>query len=529
MEGDDRIAMVVSVRGPDGVIRVHPPYMRADSCVVFPQHISLHFVGLLVQEATSQLILATMARIITNRAELKRRRALMEAAIEQRQASRRLAEAAARDAAAHTTPQDGRGAPRATTTSARVNTRAPGTASHKASVAAVHHQAVAPSTSATGALDSAHAPGSKGAAWMREHGDAHKMTVVSDDDVNNSGARVWTIRCAACDTALRVTGAGALQKHTACAPHVAAVASGNAPESKVATWIRAHGDANKMTVVSDDEVNSNRSRVWTIRCAACDTALRVTGAGDLQRHTNGAHHAAVASGHAPESKVAAWMREHGDAHKMTVVSNDEINAGRHRVWTIRCAACDTVIRATRVPTLQTHAACAAHAGALDPAHAPETKVAAWMREHGDAHQMNVVSNDEYDTGKHRVWTIRCGACDTVIRAISARDLQKHASSASHAAALDPAHDPAHAPESKVAAWMREHGDAHKMAVVSNDEINSNRQRVWTIGCSACDTVLRVTGLCSLQQHVNGVHHAAAVATMGLATAHRGGQRKRWRS
>jgi phage FluMu protein Com len=136
--------------------------------------------------------------------------------------------------------------------------------------------------------------------------------------------------------------------------------------------------------------------------------------------------------------MAAWIREHGDANKMTVVSNDEITASKHRVWAIRCAACDKVLRAVSVDNLQTHASCFAHAGALDPAHAPESKVAAWIREHGDANKMTVVSNDEITAGKHRVWTIRCAACDTVIRTAGVYNLQRHAACAAHAGALDPA-------------------------------------------------------------------------------------------
>jgi hypothetical protein len=147
----------------------------------------------------------------------------------------------------------------------------------------------------------------------------------------------------------------------------------------------------------------------------------------------------AAAGHGRESAIAAWIREHGDAHKMTVVSNDDVNNSGARVWAIRCDVCGTVIRTIGVCDLQKHAASAAHAGALDPAHVPVLKVAAWIREHGDAHKMTVVSSDEVYSSGARVWTIRCAACDTVIRAIGVDHLQRHAASAAHAGAIDPAH------------------------------------------------------------------------------------------
>jgi mRNA-degrading endonuclease toxin of MazEF toxin-antitoxin module len=360
------------------------------------------------------------------------------------------------------------------------------------------------------------------AAWIREHGDAHKMTVVSNDDVNNSGARVWIIRCAACDTALRAIGAQTLQAHAACAAHTAALDAAHAAQPTVAMRIREPGDAHKMSVVSRDEVKSSGSRVWTIRCAACDTALRAIGAQTLQAHAAcAAHAAALDAAHAAKHNVATWIREHGDAHKMTILSNDEISVGGARVWKIRCSACDKEIRANGVRNLQKHAASPAHARALDPAHAPELKVVAWIREHGDAHKMTVVSNVDVNSSGARVWIIRCAACDTALRATGAQTLQVHAASAAHVTAVASGR----APKSSVAAWIRENGDAHKMTVVSNDEAYSCGARVWTIRCAACDTALRVTGAAMLQTHAACAAHAGA-----LDPAHaRGVQRKRSRS
>jgi hypothetical protein len=111
-------------------------------------------------------------------------------------------------------------------------------------------------------------------------------------------------------------------------------------------------------------------------CAAHAEALDRVHAPDstIPRAPSPAHVAAVASGHAPESIVATWMREHGDAHKITVVS-DDVNG--HRImtngsyqWmvTIRCAACDTWLRATGAKTLKTlrkHVTSAAHVAAVN--------------------------------------------------------------------------------------------------------------------------------------------------------------------
>jgi hypothetical protein len=127
------------------------------------------------------------------------------------------------------------------------------------------------------------------------------------------------------------------------------------------------------------------------------------------------------------------MREHGDANTMTVVSSEK-TVGK-RVWAIHCGACGTVLRVTDGHRLQAHAASNAHAGAIDPAHAREPKVATWIREHGDANKMTVVSNDETGSCGHRVWVISCAACDKSIRVTGVWALLRHTDAASHDAAL----------------------------------------------------------------------------------------------
>jgi rRNA maturation endonuclease Nob1 len=362
------------------------------------------------------------------------------------------------------------------------------------------------------ALDPAHALESNVAAWIREHGEVNKMTAVSKDEFTDSH-RVWRIRCGACDKLVRATGAGNLQKHAETAAHAAALDPANAPEAKVPAWIREHGEANKMTVVSNDHISARGWRAWTVRCAACDTVIRAHGAAGLQRHIVRAVHAiAMGARAAPELKVTAWIREHGEANRMTVVSNDEITSQSARVWVVRCDACDTEIRATNTAPLQIHASCGAHAAALDPARARESAVARWMREQGDANTMTVVSNDEIVNRRghsRRRWLIRCGVCETVIRINATQDLRNHTATAAHAAALDPAHTP-EARDTKVARWIREHGDANTMTVVSNDEINGNGARVWVMRCNACDTEVRTTSAGQLQLHVGGGRHVAAL-------------------
>jgi hypothetical protein len=362
--------------------------------------------------------------------------------------------------------------------------------------------------------------------WIREHGDANTMTAVSNDEIRRGGDRLWVIRCDACGVTLRLNSVNQLQRHAAAAVHTTAVNTARLPESKVVTWIREHGDANKMTLVSNDERSRGGIRVWVIRCDACGMTLRLRGPKDLQKHTDcAAHTAAVNTARRPESKVVAWMREHGDANKMTVLSNDETSGCGDRVWTIRCGACDATLRVSGARSLQHHAACASHTKAVASGEAPESKVATWIREHGDANKMTVVSNDEISGTGKCVRSIRCSACGTTLRFKDFNRLQKHAACAAHAAALEGVD----APESKLALWIREHGEAQKVTVLSPDQPNARGVRPWTVQCGACCKTIRVESLRQLQNHTTTAAHAAALEREAGVSTRPDAQRKRPRS
>jgi hypothetical protein len=130
-------------------------------------------------------------------------------------------------------------------------------------------------------------------SWIRDHGDANKMSVVSNDETNHRGKRVGVIRCGACGTTLRVRGAACLQKHAVCAAHAAALEGGDAPESKLAIWVREHGEAQKVTMLSQGEPNARGARRWTIQCGACCKTICVDSLSQLQKHTTTAAHAAA--------------------------------------------------------------------------------------------------------------------------------------------------------------------------------------------------------------------------------------------
>jgi rRNA maturation endonuclease Nob1 len=449
-----------------------------------------------------------MARNPTSPAEKKRRREMMAAALESARSSRLAAEAA-REAAATT----------AQTASAGAKRRE---ARALAEVQTTGMVTVAPrcdSSRQRAARASDCVPESMMTTWMREHGESNKMSVVSNAEIASNGGRVWVIRCDACDKVMRSKGTANLHAHANCAAHVAALESGSAPVCKVATWIRLHGEANEMTVVSGHGVNSSGTPVWSVRCAACATVLQATSVNSLQRHAICvAHVAAIESGKGRESNVATWIREYGDVNKMTVVSH-EVRAHGKRVWVIRCGACDAVIRACGAGALHKHANCAPHAAALTSGKTREPKLAAWMREHGEANKMTLVSSDERTAGGGRVWVIRCDGCGREIRATGPKVLEAHAACATHAAALDPAH----APEPAVAKWIREHGEANQITVVSH-EVRAHGKRVWVIRCGACDKVLRVPDVHTLQRHV-ALHAAAPEGDDGRPTL-RGAQRKR---
>jgi hypothetical protein len=163
------------------------------------------------------------------------------------------------------------------------------------------------------------------------------MTRVSNDVVSATRVRVWVIHCGACGTDVKGYGAAQFQQHADTATHAAALQSGRGAESKPAAWLREHGPANRMTLVSNDEFNSAGRRVSVVRCGVCGTDINGTSATHFRKHADGATHAAALHPDtAAESKPAAWLREHGPANQMTLVSNDEFRASGVRVWVLRC-------------------------------------------------------------------------------------------------------------------------------------------------------------------------------------------------
>jgi macrodomain Ter protein organizer (MatP/YcbG family) len=432
-----------------------------------------------------------MARIITNRAELKRRRELMDAAKERARAARlavaavaavpivRIASLERQDNAGSTVPHGvGRlafaQAPQKTATSHVNNSR--------------------PMSAAEPKVD----------AWLREHGDTNKMTVLTNGIASN-GHRVYVVNCDTCNKDMRVRGAKELQRHVDSAAHVSLLVSGRTPETKVDAWIREHGDANKMTVLSSDDITSNGNRVYVVKCRTCNKDLRVTGADQLQRHVDSAPHvSALEYGCAPKTKVEAWIREHGDANKMAMLSNDDDASSGHRMYVVRCVPCNKNMRFREAEQLQRHVDSAAHVSALESGRAPETKVDAWLREHGDANKMTMLSNDIASSG-HRIYVVKCGTCNKDLRVQSAKQLQCHVDCAAHVSALESGCTP----ELKVDAWIREHGDANKMTVLSND-IASNGQRLYVMKCVTCDKDMRVKCVHELQRHVDSATHVSAL-------------------
>jgi hypothetical protein len=191
-----------------------------------------------------------------------------------------------------------------------------------------------------------------------------------------------------------------------------------------------------MTLVSNDVIRANGNRVWVIHCGSCGTAVRGTGASQLQQHADtAAHAAALQSGCGTESKTTAWLREHGPANQMTLISNDNVDARGKRLWVIHCGACGTELRGKGADNFQHHADSATHAAALQSGCAVVSKLAVWIRDHGPGNQMTLVSSEVDSSGRSKS-VVRCGACSTDLRGCSAADFQRHADSAAHAAALE---------------------------------------------------------------------------------------------
>jgi hypothetical protein len=131
-------------------------------------------------------------------------------------------------------------------------------------------------------------------------------------------------------------------------------------------WIREHGDANKMSLVSTDEMTASGTRVHVVKCGACSKEIRVQELKTLLRHVDNATHVAALE-RGPETKISAWIREHGGANTMSLASN-EISAGgkRVRLHVVKCGTCSKDIRVQYVSGLLRHVDCAAHVSALEP-------------------------------------------------------------------------------------------------------------------------------------------------------------------
>jgi hypothetical protein len=266
-----------------------------------------------------------MARIITKRAEQKRRREIMAAAMDRARASRLAHEA--------------RGA-------VSTQNTAPGASSH------INGSRPMPASE------------TKIVAWIREHGDANTMSLVSNDEVSAGGKPVHVVKCGACRTEIRVHNFKQLLDHVDASTHVAALASGRAPEHPIDAWIREHGGSNSMTVISNNEVGSTGKPIYTVSCRTCRTEIRATGVNHLLDHVDSAKHvAALESGRAPETKIVAWIHEQGGANTMSLVSKDEMTARGQPVYVVKCGACRKEIRAYQLKHLLNHVDSAAHVAA----------------------------------------------------------------------------------------------------------------------------------------------------------------------
>jgi predicted metal-binding protein len=286
-----------------------------------------------------------MARITTNRAEMTRRREIMDAAMVRARSARLAYEAAA--------------------AVRMVRMKAPESKDHghpapRLTVAEPTAMTVSRATSCVNSKPMP-VPETKVVTWLREHGDANKMTLLSSDE-RTSGQRVYVVRCGTCSKDLRAMNVTALLNHIASPAHVSACESGRAPETNIAAWIREHGDVHKMALLSIGEVASKRHRMHVVRCGTCQMELRVQDLSVLRKHIDSAAHvSAIQSGRAPETKVDTWIHEHGDAHKMTLLS---IVQAVRSIWVVRCGACNMVLRLYSAHELLLHAGCRRHIAAL---------------------------------------------------------------------------------------------------------------------------------------------------------------------
>jgi hypothetical protein len=217
-----------------------------------------------------------MAREITNRADLKRRRELMRVAIEKRAAERL---AASQRLASIAPPAVV--VPRSTAAAA---------ASPMAAAGATPVVCVRPGTACQ--VD----------GWLRANAAEHKRRFV-EVARNKRGQRVWNVDCDACGTQLTVQSARHLEDHATSANHIAS--GGN-----VDGWLLQHAAEHKMRFV---EVARNKrgQRVWNVDCGTCGTQLSVARVKDLRVHFTSARH--IAGGthpaiHAPYTGIAGWLQ-----------------------------------------------------------------------------------------------------------------------------------------------------------------------------------------------------------------------------
>jgi hypothetical protein len=133
-----------------------------------------------------------------------------------------------------------------------------------------------------------------------------------------------------------------------------------------------------MTVLSCIEATSTRRRVYAVKCSVCSKDIFVQQVTQLQRHVDCATHvSALESGRAPEHKVDAWIRDHGEASTMTLVSNEMLASDTRRarrVLVVKCDARRTEIRAPGLKPLLSHVGSATHVSPLEYGRAPERKI-----------------------------------------------------------------------------------------------------------------------------------------------------------
>jgi hypothetical protein len=210
-----------------------------------------------------------MAREITNRAELNRRRELMRVAIEKRAAERLAA-------------------------SQRVIPAAP-------PAAVALHTTAASSMATAGATPAASVrPGRTHAVkmWLQANAAEHKMRF--EEAADNRGRRMWNIDCDACGTQLSMVGEfGRLEQHLKSAKHVNALSAGEDPATRVVlprtkrhnvdAWLQAHAVEHRMRFA--EAVSDGGKRVWNIDCDACGTKLSgVAGIQRLELHAKTTKH-----------------------------------------------------------------------------------------------------------------------------------------------------------------------------------------------------------------------------------------------